>query len=59
MFIVSPAGPRVPATTYFAPGAEEGDPKAEEVEAIVEAARRAKLDLRYLANLEAFRKVSR
>ncbi len=59
MFIISPAGPRVPATTYFASNANEGDPKAEEVEAIVEAARRAKLDLRYLANLEAFRKVSR
>lgn len=59
MFIVCPAGPRVPATAYFAPGAEAGDPKAEEVEAIVQAARRAKIEPRYLANLEAFRKVSR
>ena len=58
-FIVCPAGPRVPATAYFAPGAEEGEPKAEEVEAIVQAARRARIDSRYLANLEAFRKVSR
>ncbi len=59
MFIISPAGPRVPATTYFAPNAPEGDPKAEEVEALVAAARHAKLDSRYLANLETFRKVSR
>ena len=59
MFIICPAGPRIPATAYFDPNAAEGEPRAEDVEAVVLAARRARLDARYLAGLEAFRKDSR
>lgn len=55
MFVVSPAGPRVPATAYFSLTAADGKPKREEVEAILQAARRAKIESRYLANLESFR----
>ncbi|WP_221030054.1 gamma-glutamylcyclotransferase family protein [Actomonas aquatica] len=59
MMIICPAGPRIPATTYFAPTAPEGAPLVPELEAVIHGARLAKLDARYVAELEAFRKVSR
>lgn len=59
LFIICPAGPRVPATTYFDAAAPEGNPRADEVQSLVLAARQAKLDARYVASLEAFQKDSR
>ena len=52
MFVVSPAGPRVPATTYRHPTASGGRPQPEAIAALVAGARAAKLDKAYIAELE-------
>ncbi len=55
MFVVSPAGPRVPATAYFDPSVASGAAAPGEVDAIVAAARDAKLDRAYVAEVETLR----
>lgn len=56
IFIVSPAGPKVPATVYFNPTAPEGKPAPEVLTCTVAAAKAMGLDRRFqreLKNLSA------
>jgi|GEM_PF-828692 len=56
MMIVSPAGPRVPATTYRDRKASEGDADAEEFAVILKAMMQEKVDRGHLATLQPWRK---
>ena len=51
VFVISPAGPRVPATVYSNPGAEDGKPLPEMLAGAVEAAENLKLDRRFRKEL--------
>ena len=56
-FVVSPAGPRVPATAYFDLEASEGKPDAGELQKCVMGAGRSRLPKEYLAQLESWMKM--
>ena len=51
VFVISLAGPRVPATVYSNPGAEDGKPLPEMLAGAVEAAENLKLDRRFRKEL--------
>lgn len=54
IFIVSPAGPKVPATVYYNPVAEEGKPTPEGLKEVMEAAQAMKLDRRFIRELKGW-----
>ena len=51
VFVISPAGPRVPATVYTNPGAEEGKPRPEVLAGAIEVATTLKFDRRFRKEL--------
>lgn len=51
VFVICPAGPRVPATAYFNPSADDGKPQSEELAGAIEAATHLKLDRRFRKEL--------
>lgn len=55
VFIVSPAGPRVPATVYANPDAADGKPSVESLEAARHAAESMKLDRRFRKELAGWK----
>lgn len=55
LFVVSPAGPRVPATAYFDSSVGSGLPNQDDLERLIAAARGARLSPVYLAELETWR----
>ncbi len=52
IFVVSPAGPKVPATVYHDPAAPEYPPPADILAAVVASAKSMKLDRRFLRELK-------
>ena len=51
VFVVSPAGPRVPATVYANDDAPDGKPSTEDLKAVEDAAESMKLDRRFRKEL--------
>lgn len=51
VFVISPAGPRVPATVYTNPGAEEGKPRPEVLAGAIKVATNLKFDRRFRKEL--------
>jgi len=52
VFIISPAGPKVPATVYFNPSAPEGKPTSEVLACTIAAAKTMGLDRRFQRELK-------
>jgi hypothetical protein len=51
VFVISPAGPRVPATVYANPGAEEGKPRPDVLAGAIKVATNLKFDRRFRKEL--------
>lgn len=55
IFVISPAGPRVPATVYSKPDAETGKPLPEVLAGAIECAAGLKLDRRFRKELDGWK----